>query len=1159
MRAYAGPIKGQQGDGEMNGTWKGRVSAVLAAVAVVLAGSRVARAEERIMWITPYDGVYTEAHLQAAVDFAAAQRFNAICITARNEADAYYIPNRDFSTYLNREPNVAGSAVPDQVQFIIDRGREAGLRVYASFGCFWITRSSDILPRDYLPDWLDWVYKDVDAPVTNDLTYSPDPGFPKVYNHSGFGRGLWADPGVSQARDHTVRILSDFVQNYDVDGVILTEVGYPGDSGARRTESHGYNPTALAQMGAGDTPAPGAPDFIAKRQQAVTTFMTGATLAVSGMKKWVIVGAQARQSVGGSAVSTNSLYALYYQHLPSWGAVANPHHGGGTGVPDFVAPLYGGTNSSDINQLMGLFAADLAGTPGLALMTGLSSSSDYSLVAKAICDSRTRGLPGFTLAPYVTLTAAYMSSLNNTSTTGCGSGVMSTASSIADFPAKKDWDTVRPNNITDLAVRNGADGQVILTWSTPTPATDGDRPERYLVYRSASSPVKQYYENLVNRSFDVTGNSFVDCAATGLTPGQHRYIVVPVDDFNNRGSSNTVVSAVVPGPVIVESRTATGVKTASPAYEEYTRSGTSFGNQTVKSDAPGLAGSGTRYTINTNIAAVFQPTLTVAGNYNVYVTLPSAVSSNALANYSITHDGPTITGSVRLAYNTAGLANKWLPLERNVRFAAGGSGAVGGAGFQNVDGNNSTSRRFTMDAVKFEPAGGPVARWSRSTFDTAAGWSTFGDNNARAYPSHSDGAHKAHVVAAAGKLRVTGVISNESEFMPYVAVGPQHNVRAKFHVYRGGQTNPSATNQIPNMRLRVANRFAVTSMLEVYTHLNGDPEQDTLSHDFRPSDNADKPSVYRVDFDPVDVPYLRDNPHTEGFTRAFEAISTDPQDNGFLALTECSLSVYPIRALTGATPVKVYRATGSDAGDLKQVSPSDTTLYKYVPGASPGDLGTASFTGPLPTASEGVVGVTLSTTAVPASSIGVAVRNINPDRGTNDYANRVRVEPGRQYRARFRLNSIHNVNQQPQIRLRARTAKFGWSQKMELGGAWATDVGRTYPLNANNSIAQQALPGKGTQHPDSGSVWSGGWYTVLMHTPLEPEIRAEASASATLATRMPALTAQPGPGVASTSRRDLLFGIDLIDSISFGLGAPQESGSVTLDRIEVFVDDLLPD
>ena len=1143
----------------MNGTWKGRVSAVLAAVAVVLAGARVARAEERIMWITPYDGTYNTTQLQAAVDFAAAQRFNAICVTARNEADAYYIPNRDFSTYLNREPNVAGSAVPDRVQFIIDRGREAGLRVYASFGCFWVTRSSNVLPTDVFQEWLDWVYKDADAPVTNDLTYSPDPGFPKIFTHTDFGRGLWIDPGVSQARDYTLRILRDFVQNYDVDGVILTEVAYPGDSGVRRLESHGYNPIALEQMGAGATPAPGSPDFIAKRQQAVTTFVTDATAAVGGLKKWMIVGAQPRYSGGGSAVSTNSMYALYYQHLPSWGAAANSHHGGGTGVPDFVAPLYTGNNSSDINQLMGLIAADLAAAPGLALMTGLGSGSNAGVVAQAICDSRTRGLPGFYVTPYQSLTPTYMSDLNGVATTGCGTGVMSTAGATADFTAKKDWDTVKPNNITDLAVRNGVDGQLILTWSTPTPATDGDRPVRYLVYRAATSPVKPYYQNLVNRSFDVTGNSFVDCAATGLTPGQHRYIVVPVDDFNNRSSSNTVVSAVVPGPVIVESRNSAGQKTASPTYDEITRAGTSFGNQTVKSTAQGLSGSGTRYTINTNIAAVFQPTLTAAGNYNVHVTLPSATVSNALANYTITHDGPTITGSVRLAHNTAGLVNKWLLLERNVRFAAGGAGAVGGAGFQNMDGNNSTSRRFTMDAVKFEPVGGPVARWSRATFDAATGWSTFGDNNALAYPSHSDGAHKAHVVAAAGKLRVTGVISNESEFMPYLAVGPQHNVRAKFHVYRGGQTNPSATNQIPNMRLRVANRFAVTSMLEVYTHLNGDPEQDTLAHDFRPSDNAAKPSVYRVDFDPVDVPYLRDNPHTEGFTRAFEAISTDPQDNGFLALTECSLSVYPTRALTGASPVKVYQPTNSDGGDLKQISPSDTMVYKYIPGAAPGDLGTASFAAPLPVVVDSNSGLIIDTRPVPASSIGIAVRNFNPDCGTNDHANRVRVEPGKQYRARFRMRSMVFTNAQPQIRLRARTAKFGWSQKMELGGAWATDVGRMYPLNANNTIAQQALPGVGTKNPENDFMLNGGLYTLVMHTPLEPEIRAEASASASLATRMPALTAQPGPGVASASRRDLLFGIDMIDSISFGLGAPNESGSVTLDRIEVFVDDLLPD
>ena len=432
-------------------------------------------------------------------------------------------------------------------------------------------------------------------------------------------------------------------------------------------------------------------------------------------------------------------------------------------------------------------------------------------------------------------------------------------------------------------------------------------------------------------------------------------------------------------------------------------------------------------------------------------------------------------------------------------------------------------------------------------------------DNAVAHADFSGGAYRAHVVAQSGKLRVTGVIANASEHMPYAAVGSENYVRAKFHVYSGGQSTPGQANLIPNMRMRVANRFAVTSMLEVYTHVNGDPEQNLLSQDFRPSSEAAKPSVYRVDFDPVDVPMLTLDPLNEGIQRAFEAYSTDPQDNGFVAMTESSISVYPASAVAGGSPVKVYAPSASDAGDLKQVAASDTTLYRYVPGPGAGDLGTAEFNAPVPTMAEGTAGVTLDTGAVPASSIGIAVRNINPDRGTNNYASRVRVQPDKQYRVRFHLTSTQNVNAQPQLRLRARSAKFAWSQKLELGGSWATDVGKLYPLNANNSIAQQSLPGIGTQNPERIGAENGGWYNVLMPTPLSIDIRPEAAPGTPIATRMPNLATQPGPGVASPSRLDLLVGFDIIDTISIGQGAPLEQGNVTLDRVEVYTHDLVAD
>lgn len=130
---------------------------------------------------------------------------------------------------------------------------------------------------------------------------------------------------------------------------------------------------------------------------------------------------------------------------------------------------------------------------------------------------------------------------------------------------------------------------------------------------------------------------------------------------------------------------------------------------------------------------------------------------------------------------------------------------------------------------------------------------------------------------------------------------------------------------------------------------------------------------------------------------------------------------------------------------------------------------------------------------------------------------------------------------------------------MEIGGAWATDGGKTYPLNANNSIAQQALPGVGTENPDNDGFANRGWYSMILHTPVSPGIRGEINQSLPPTNIIPRLMSEPGPGISAPSRLDIYLGMDLVDSLSGGFGAPLEQGHVTLLRAEIRTFDLVPD
>ena len=96
------------------------------------------------------------------------------------------------------------------------------------------------------------------------------------------------------------------------------------------------------------------------------------------------------------------------------------------------------------------------------------------------------------------------------------------------------------------------------------------------------------------------------------------------------------------------------------------------------------------------------------------------------------------------------------------------------------------------------------------------------------------------------------------------------------------------------------------------------------------------------------------------------------------------------------------------------------------------------------------------------------------------------------------------------------------------------------------------MPGFGCLNPDKRVAGeAGGWYSMVVLSPMETDIRPEYPVGTPLAVRMPLIALQPGPGDDAPSMRDLLFGMDLVDSLSAGMGAPLERGNVTLDRIEV--------
>lgn len=677
--------------------------------------------EERHLWISIGDGFTNLSTLENYIQQGFANGFNAIDVLVRYRANRYFNNNRDFNTYPNNEPYAGGANDNnDPVQYAIDRGHELGMRVYGSFSTFLVTDGSNNYPS-VMP--------------SGSVTYVYNGGNPTPQTTAHDGSGLWADPGRADVRQHTLNAALDLAQNYDLDGIIFDRIRYQG-------HEFGYNPVALQEMGysPGSPPSPTDPQFIEKRQQVITTFLHDAYVAITNEKPWMIVGTVPIAY----AISMNDTYNRVFQDWPMWSATPTANRAVTFGAQDLIQPQFyrqwnsGGTNgiynAPESNRILMTKAiyGDLASEPlDYGLMPGantnyaplfatltLTDTTDAANTANAlaanICDTQT---PSYFANGFGIFSAdevlnpkqgASIISRIRSATTDCGPDVMDPPTPLPDFLMKEGWDNTPPNPVSGVTLSNSQQYYVNITWDTPPPALDGEIPSRYLIYRSTSSQVKPYYANQVGTAQTITGNSFTD--GPFPTSGNYYYRIVPVDDYNNKGPSSVAGPvAVTSADVIVESRQSNGAVTASPTYVE---TGT-FANTTSKSAAPGLVGSGARFSTNLNVIATFRPDIPVSGGYNVYATIGGIASSNnnALVEYTIIGSASPVTGQYRFIFNDPAVADNWLLIGSDVQFSAGTAGTVA---LKNLDGDGTgpmAGNRFVSDAVRFELVSSGVDDW----------------------------------------------------------------------------------------------------------------------------------------------------------------------------------------------------------------------------------------------------------------------------------------------------------------------------------------------------------------------------------------------------------------------------------------------------------------
>jgi uncharacterized lipoprotein YddW (UPF0748 family) len=596
--------------------------------------------EERHLWISIGDGFTNLSTLDSLLQAAKNNNFNCVDLLARYRANAYYIPNRYDTTYVNPEPLAAGvSATNDPIQYAIDRCHELGLKVFASMSCFLVTDGSDTYPS-YLPSGsVMWYYNG---------------GSPRAMTKADVsGEGLWADVSRADVRNYTKNVIMDFVANYDVDGIILDRVRYPN-------YYFSYNPQGLSEMGISGTPSPTDATFRTARRNAVATFVRDVYEAATTLKPWLIVGA-APIAYGDALTDT---YNSVMQFWPGWSAAKTNNRMISFGVCDLYQPQFyrmynsnpagPAANTTLMNKAqfgdVATYSLDMGLMPGALSVVSPLFYHPYSgdvnqsnCNAQNITDSRALAMGGFGLFA-ATATLADISYIRAPGASTAGVDVLANAATPCDYLFKKDYDNVKPNAVRNFTASPQSDGRVILSWNAPAPAADGETAARYLIYRSTTSPVKEYRSNLVTLA-TIPGSATSYTVPTGWA-GSYYFRIVPVDDYNNHGPATEIGPVTVTGEPTPPADIIVDNPQAAFAGTWYT--GTSATDKYGSDYRYAYAGSG-------SATATFTATIPVAGTWTVSEWHGAGTNRATNARHTIDYAG----GSTTVQVNQTANGGKW--------------------------------------------------------------------------------------------------------------------------------------------------------------------------------------------------------------------------------------------------------------------------------------------------------------------------------------------------------------------------------------------------------------------------------------------------------------------------------------------------------------------
>lgn len=249
-------------------------SRMLMFLAVGLLLVSIASGSDRAIWIEA-DGPYlrSEEKIDEMFEMIAPLKFERIYLEVRNAGDAFY------DSQLAARPAAWGGRELDPLRLFLEKTRakwKRSVQVYAVVNLLRVHNGDYPLEPadDHLltlnPDWI----------TLNAQGQKQDPA-----------GNIYLDPSLPEVRNHLEAVVFELGREYDLDGIHLTGLRFPGFD-----KQWGYNPTALqrfrlAHPDAPEKPAPTFPAWVRWRAGNVTHLLDSATQAVRSARPGLRVSA----------------------------------------------------------------------------------------------------------------------------------------------------------------------------------------------------------------------------------------------------------------------------------------------------------------------------------------------------------------------------------------------------------------------------------------------------------------------------------------------------------------------------------------------------------------------------------------------------------------------------------------------------------------------------------------------------------------------------------------------------------------------------------------------------------------------------------------------------------------------------------------------------